>query len=252
MPLSPVNAGFATIVLPTYNEVDNIVPLINELGRAVDAPIEIIVVDDNSPDGTSDAVRKFIDAHPGARVRLETRMSDHGLQKSISRGIDLAQGDVICWMDCDFSHPPQTMNLLIRRAMEGCQIAVASRYVKGGSYKKGLGWFGADESALAVLLSRMINWFIRIALDRRFHDYTSGFIAIHADVIRSLQPLHGDYGEYFMDMMYRAIRKGFVFCEIPFISPPRRAGYSKTGTTFRQLFKRGVKYIEVIRRLWKL
>lgn len=243
----------ASIVLPTFNEAENIVPLIEELQRDIDVPHEIIVVDDNSPDGTSQAVQAFIDAHPGSGVRIETRMQDHGLQKSISRGIDLAQGDIICWMDCDFSHPPATMAIIIRYALEQeCDIAVASRYVKGGSYKRGISWFNADESALGVILSRMINWFIRVALDRRFHDYTSGFIAIKATTLRSLLPLHGDYGEYFMDLMYRAIIKGHSFREIPFISPPRRAGYSKTGTTFRQLFRRGKKYLPVIWRLWHL
>lgn len=243
----------ASIVLPTFNEVENIVPLIEELRKNISVPLEIIVVDDNSPDGTSQSVQAFINAHPDSGVRLETRMSDHGLQKSISRGIDLSRGDIICWMDCDFSHPPADMAALIRTAAEGkYEIVVASRYVKGGSYKRGISWFSADESALGVLLSRIINWFIRVALDPRFHDYTSGFIAVRATTLRSLQPLYGDYGEYFMDMMYRAIKGGHTFLEIPFVSPPRRAGYSKTGTTFRQLFKRGVPYLRVIWRLWRL
>jgi dolichol-phosphate mannosyltransferase len=242
----------ASIVLPTFDEAQNIVPLIQELQQWIDVQHEIIVVDDNSPDGTSRVVREFIAAHPECGVRLETRMSDHGLQKSISRGIDLAQGSVICWMDCDFSHPPHTMALLIRKVLDGCEIAVASRYVKGGSYKRGLSWFAADESALGVLLSRLINWFIHMALDPRFHDYTSGFIAIRAKTLHALLPLHGNYGEYFMDLMYRAIHRGHSFCEIPFVSPPRRAGYSKTGTNFRQLFKNGRQYLPVIWRLWRL
>lgn len=242
----------ASIVLPTFNEVQNIVPLIEELHAAIDVPHEIVVVDDNSPDGTSKAVSDYVTRTGDARVRLETRMSDHGLQKSISRGIDIAQGDIVCWMDCDFSHPPKDMATLIRTVASGqVEIAVASRYVKGGQYKSGLQWFGADESAFAVLLSRMINWFIHEMLDPRFHDYTSGFIAIRASAVRSLQPLWGDYGEYFMDMMYRAIRKGHTFVEVPYTSPPRRAGYSKTGTTFRQLFKRGLPYAGLILRMWR-
>lgn len=242
----------ASIVLPTFNEVENIVPLIEELHRCVDVPHEIIVVDDDSPDGTSAAVQRYIDAHPSSGVRLETRRSDYGLQKSISRGIDLATGEIICWMDCDFSHPPATLAQLIASTAGGCDVSVASRYVTGGSAKEGLRWFGGDESAFVVLLSQFLNWLMRTALDPRFRDYTSGFIAIRADVVRSLQPLYGDYGEYFMDLMYRAIKAGHSFCEIPFVSPPRRAGYSKTGTTLRQVFKRGVKYLRVIGRLWIL
>jgi dolichol-phosphate mannosyltransferase len=243
----------ASIVLPTFNEVENIVPLIEALHAAITVPHEVIVVDDNSPDGTSKAVADYIAKTGDASARIETRMSDHGLQKSISRGIDIARGDIICWMDCDFSHPAADMAKLINAVHSGSvEIAVASRYVKGGQYKSGLKWFSADESAFAVLLSRMINWFIHEMLDPRFHDYTSGFIAVRAPVIRSLQPFWGDYGEYFMDMMYRAIRAGHSFVEIPFTSPPRRAGYSKTGTTFRQLFKRGLPYLQLILRMWKM
>jgi dolichol-phosphate mannosyltransferase len=243
--------GFASVVLPTYNERDNIVPLLQDLHAVIECPHELIVVDDNSPDGTSQAVQAFIDAG-AAFVRLETRMADRGLTNSINRGIEIAKGDIICWMDCDFSHPPASMAELIHIVTHGKQeIAVASRYVPGGSYKKGLGWFGADESALAVLLSRLINWFIHIALDPRFHDYTSGFIAIRKDVLAQFLPLKGNYGEYFMDLMYRAIKTHHNFVEVPFISPPRRYGQSKTGTTFRQLFSHGKRYLRVIWRLWK-
>jgi glycosyltransferase involved in cell wall biosynthesis len=252
-PLGGPSAPIASVVLPTFNEAGNIVALIEELHAVIDVPHELIVVDDNSPDGTSKLAREYAESHPQFITRVETRMSDHGLQKSISRGIDLANGDIICWMDCDFSHPPKDMATLIRTVYSAhAEIAVASRYVKGGQYKSGLQWFGADESAFAVLLSRMINWFIHEMLDPRFHDYTSGFIAIRTSVVRSLQPLWGDYGEYFMDLMYRAIRAGHTFIEIPYTSPPRRAGYSKTGTTFRQLFKRGLPYLQLILRMWKM
>ncbi len=245
---SPIKAS---IVLPTYDERGNIVRLIEALRKEVPAPLEIIVVDDNSPDGTSQAVSEYIAAHPGEETRIETRYTDRGLTNSISRGIELSTGDIICWMDCDFSHPPADMAKLVSLVREGkAEIAVASRYITGGQYKSGLKWFGADETAMGVLLSRLINWFIRVALDPRFHDYTSGFIAVRATTLRSLMPLYGDYGEYFMDLMYRAIKKGHTFLEIPFVSPPRTYGVSKTGTSFRQLFRRGVKYIRVIGRLW--
>lgn len=242
-------APLASIILPTYNEAGNIVELLHALHRAVAEPHELIVVDDNSPDGTSELVRAEIEKG-AAYVRLETRTKDRGLTNSIARGIELANGDVICWMDCDFSHPPETMAKLVARVRDGTPVAVASRYVKGGSYKQNLDWFGADESAFAVLLSRVINWFIRRALDPRFHDYTSGFIAIRKDLLVRYLPLHGDYGEYFLELMYKIVHDDNPFAELPFISPPRKAGVSKTGTTFRQLFRRGVKYLRTIRRIW--
>lgn len=242
-----------SLILPTYNEAGNIILLVEALDRDIPFPKEIIVVDDHSPDGTSERVRELIEQKSIPGLRLETRTVDRGLLKSIRRGIELAKGDVICWMDCDFSHPPETMAELVNHVKQGADVAIASRYIRGGSYKKGLGWFGADESALAVLLSRLINWFIHIALDRRIHDYTSGFIAIRRSLLKSLPPLRGDYGEYFMELMYRAIKSENVrIIEIPFVSPPRRTGQSKTGTTFRQLFRRGIPYFLMIPRLWMI
>ncbi len=247
--LTPRSIGLFSLVLPTYDERENVVRLIEALRASVTVPMEIIVVDDNSPDGTSQAVREFIQAHPEARVRIETRMSERGLTHSIRRGIELAEGDVVGWMDCDFSHPAKTMAELVKKVEEGHDMAVASRFIAGGDYKRGLGFFGADESALAVILSRLINWFIRMSLFPGFHDYTSGFIAVRTDVVRALD-IRGDYGEYFIDFIYRAIKSGYSFVEIPFISPPRTYGVSKTGTTFLQLFRRGKKYVHVVRGLW--
>lgn len=239
-----------SIILPTYNEAGNIVDLIAELDRHIAHPKEIIVVDDNSSDETWRLVEEVSRARP--HVRIERRMADHGLTRSIQHGISVAHGDIVCWMDCDFSHPPATMALLIQCVRDGHDLAVASRYVRSGQYKSGLRWFGADESALAVLLSRLINFGIRWSLNPRFHDYTSGFIAIRREALQRHLPLCGDYGEYFMELMYRAIRGGHRYVEVPFVSPPRRSGVSKTGTTFRQLFRRGKKYLRTLFKLWRL
>ena len=239
-----------SVVLPTYNEAENIIALIEALDHSIAHPKEIIVVDDDSPDGTSQRVAAFIASRAVPHVRLETRTRDRGLTRSIAHGIAVARGDTVVWMDCDFSHPPEIVPELLRKVEEGHDIAVASRYMRGGSYKSGLGWFGADESALAVALSRMINWGIRMSLKPGFHDFTSGFIAIRRHVFDRIH-LTGDYGEYFIDLMFRAMLLGHSYAEIPFTSPPRRAGVSKTGTTFRQLFRRGRKYLWTVLRMWK-
>lgn len=243
------DAPLVSIILPTYNEAGNIADLLDALNRCIDVPKEIIVVDDDSPDGTWRLAEEVQRSNPS--VRVERRMQLPGLTQSIQHGIDRARGDIICWMDCDFSHPPSTMAQLITHVRAGHDLAVASRYVKGGQYKSGLRLFGADESAFAVLLSRLINACIRWSLDPRFHDYTSGFIAVRRHVLQG-DRLRGDYGEYFMDLMYRAILRGHRYKEVPFTSPPRRSGVSKTGTTFRQLFRRGTKYVWTLIRLWGL
>src|SRR6266576_880987 len=102
-----------SVILPTYNEAGNIVDLIRAINRSVTHPKEIIVVDDNSPDGTSGLVHDLIASGSVPNVRLETRLTDRGLTKSIRRGIELSQGDVVMWLDCDFSMPPEVMPALL-------------------------------------------------------------------------------------------------------------------------------------------
>ncbi|MFH0851131.1 MAG: glycosyltransferase [Candidatus Peregrinibacteria bacterium] len=239
-----------SVILPTYNEAGNIIPLVEAIDRAIILPHEIIVVDDNSPDGTSRLVREMIDAGSMPALKLETRMTNRGLTRSLWRGIELAHGDTVVWMDCDFSMPPQKIPELLQKIQEGFDIAVGSRFVAGGSAKQGtLG--AANESFLATVLSRGLNLALRIAISPRFRDYTSGFIAVRREVFRSIR-LTGDYGEYFMDLIARAMMLRFSFIEIPYTNEVRRAGESKTAPNLRILFQRGLKYIVMILRLWGL
>ena len=238
-----------SVILPTYNEAGNIVDLAMAIHRAIRQPNEIIVVDDNSPDGTSRLIQELINSGSCPGLRLETRMTDRGLTKSIQRGIDLAQGDTIVWLDCDFSMPPEVIPQLLAKIEAGYAVAVASRFIAGGIAKEGQQWFGGEESKAAILLSKILNWFLRHALFASFTDYTSGFIAIRRDVLSRIR-LHGDYGEYFIDLIFRAILLKYSFIEIPYVSVPRRAGESKTGASFTGLFKRGLPYLWTIVRLW--
>jgi dolichol-phosphate mannosyltransferase len=240
-----------SVILPTYNEAGNIVDLVRAIDQAITQPHEIIVVDDNSPDGTSRLIQDVIAQGSIPGLKLETRLTDRGLTKSIQRGIDLAQGDTVVWLDCDFSMPPFIIPQLLAKIEEGRDIAVASRFVAGGKYKESQQWFGGEESRAAILLSRMLNWFLRHALFASFTDYTSGFIAIRKDVLNRLR-LQGDYGEYFIDLIFRAILLGYTFVEIPYENVPRRAGESKTGSSFVHLFKRGLPYLGTIFKMWGL
>ncbi|MBI3619163.1 polyprenol monophosphomannose synthase [Candidatus Peregrinibacteria bacterium] len=247
----PHNIRLVSVVLPTYDERENIVPLLEAIHRVVREPHEIIVVDDNSPDGTSKAVSDFIRGHGASFVRLETRLSDRGLTKSIRRGIELAKGDTVVWMDCDFSMPPEKLPELLAKVEQGIMIAVGSRFVAGGSTKDFDAGGGKQESMLVIQLSRFLNWLTRVTLIRTFHDYTSGFIAVRREVLESI-PLRGDYGEYFMDFIVRASLRGYTFVEIPYACIPRRAGETKTGGSLRMIFRRGIKYLVVLGRLWML
>ncbi len=239
-----MNEPVVSVVLPTFNEALNIGGLIEAILVAVSAPVEVIVVDDDSPDGTWRVVQEAAQADP--RVRLIHRTQERGLTTAIQAGIDAACGQVVVWMDCDFSHPPEVIPQLLDQVLnQGYDIAVASRFVRGGQAKS---TGGSQDTWLGVAFSWMLNVFTWVMLDRRFKDYTSGFIAIKRAVLQDIR-LRGDYGEYFIDLIMRAIKRGYRFIEIPFVNKPRLYGQSKTGANIVQYVRRGVKYLVAVIRL---
>lgn len=236
-----------SVVLPTYNEKDNIVDLVQAIHQAIQQPHEIIVVDDNSPDGTSPAVQAVIDQGSVPDLRLITRYQDRGLTNSIWAGIQAAEGDVVMWMDCDFSMPPEDMPKLLEQISVGYDISVGSRFINGGSIKKDVK--NSQDNWLGVVLSRLLNVFVRMMLYWDFKDYTSGFIAIKRDIFKHIE-LTGDYGEYFIDLIVKAKLLEYKIVEIPYICLPRAKGYSKTGSNMWDYAKHGVKYIAVVWHLF--
>lgn len=238
--------NLVSIILPTYNEAENIVPLIKEIQRSVKIKHEIIVVDDNSPDQTSEIVLAFIKKSKTKNIKLKTRLSNRGLTNSIREGIGLSKGNVVVWMDCDFSMPPFVINKLLEKIEEGYDISVGSRFVKGGQFKKAEK--GKKDSLLAIVLSRMMNYIIQFILGNNFKDYTSGFIAVRKNVFKKVH-LRGDYGEYFIDLIHRSFALKFKIIEVPYICLPRSKGESKTGSNLWQYLNRGTKYIALTLRL---
>jgi len=226
-----------SVVLPTYNERDHIVDLVAAIQVALPAGTEIIVVDDDSPDGTWLAVQDYATSHPD--VRLLRRIGRRGLTSAFNEGIALSAGRVVCWMDCDFSMPPEKLPELVE-ATKRSDLAIGSRYVPGGA--------DVGHSFLALAFSRTINLFAGLLLGFYVHDYTSGFIAARRHVLEAI-PLRGDYGEYFIDLMGRAQRKGFSATEVPYTCMPRRSGESKTGADVWGYLRRGTKYVATVLRL---
>lgn len=233
-----------SVVLPTYDEAANIRPLVESLFAALAEDFEIVIVDDDSPDGTWAIVDEISAAQPN--VRLLRRRDKRGLTSALRDGIAAARGEIIVWMDCDLSMPPEMVPQLVAAVDSGYDMAIGSRFVRGG------GILVEDpesrDSPLAVILSRALNYGIQFLLDSGFKDYTSGFIALRRGILEEID-LRGDYGEYFIDLMYRAIRAGYRFVEIPYVCLPRHAGISKTGTNLWQYLKRGRKYATTALRL---
>jgi len=231
-----------SIILPTLNEAGNITSLIEctveALQKAGINEIEIIVVDDDSSDRTWEIASGIVSLP--ARVKVIRRMENHGLTASLSAGIEAARQPVLVWLDCDFSHPPERIPQMLYMLDQGFDVVVNSRYVVGGGEDRRGEW-----GAMQMFLSLSLNWFTRFFLDASFADYTSGFVAVRREVFQEIS-LRGDYGEYFVDFIFRTLRKKYRVCELPYLAMPRRSGESKTGTNLIQFLRRGRKYIGTV------
>lgn len=236
-----------SVLAPTYNEAENIGPLITSILKEIPYETEVIVVDDNSPDETWRVAEEMSKSDP--RVRIERRLKDRGLTKSIRRGIELAKGNIIVWMDCDFSMPPSVIPMLLDQVIHcNNDIAVGSRFVSGGKQKSTDST--DEESALAIFCSTFGCTIMRLLLFPSFYDYTSGFIAVKKEVLDRI-PLRGDYGEYFIDLIVRAKLHKYNIIEIPYTCEKRKAGESKTAPTLRLLLKRIRQYsLQILKMEW--
>jgi dolichol-phosphate mannosyltransferase len=225
-----------TIVLPTLNERDNIVPLIQRgLAALGKYKVEMLVVDDDSPDGTWQVVAAL--AARDSRVRLIRRTEERGLTSAIATGINQAQGAWVGWMDCDLSMWPENLPRLAAVLANGADVAVGSRFVPGGR-DVGHSWVGN-------VFSRAINLAATLILDGRIRDYTSGFILAKRSVLDGIQ-LRGDYGEYCIDLLYHMVRAGHNVAEVPYHYMPRETGESKTATNSLGYVTRGWNYVMTI------
>jgi dolichol-phosphate mannosyltransferase len=230
-----------TVILPTLNEAGNIESLIANLGRELPG-CHVIVADDNSSDGTPDLVRELIANN--SSVRLIARHVQPCLTDSIQAGIAAADTAYVAWMDADHSHPPEVLRKLYEVAKEsGC--CIATRYAKAEqSFTDRL----PKGEMLAAGLSAVLNFSVNRILRLKVTDYTSGFIVCRRDLLQD-HTLTGDYGEYFIELMFYLSRRGVDLKEVYYESPPRHAGESKTGANLFLLTRRGVKYLWLVGRL---
>lgn len=229
-----------TILLPTYNEAGNIIPLIKKILSSLPAT-KILVIDDNSPDGTSNLVRKFARTKSGnRRVKLLLRTSRRGLTNSLADGIKASKSEIIAWMDCDFSHPPELLPKLLDQINKGADIALATRFFKGER--------PAGSPPLPIL-SRILNKLTKLLFGSDINDYTTGFLAAKRIIFDDLV-LHGDYGEYCIDLLVRAKAQGLKIMEIPYISPKRRWGKTKTSPNIIVFMKHSLGYLTTVLGLY--
>jgi len=226
-----------SVILPTYNERENIKKLIGAILKAVKQPLEIIVVDDDSPDGTWEIVQGM--SNKNKRIKLLRRTGERGLAASIADGISMSKGGILVWMDCDFSHPPALIPKLIE-GLENYDISVASRYAMGGK---------DERKFFRALMSRVINLFANILLGFYVKDYTSGFIAIKRRVLGKAMFSRDGYGEYFIELLYRSHKNGFKINEVPYVFKERESGKSKTSMHAYSIFLHVIRYLTKVLKL---
>ncbi len=221
--------GLVSIILATYNESENIRDIITAIFDSVSAPVEIIVVDDNSPDLTWKIVSEMGDPHVKVIRRIKTR----GLASAINRGIIESQGEVIGWMDADMCHPPLLLPSMVASLKE-CDVVIGSRYIKDGK---------DDRDPSRVFTSRFINRLASLVLDYGILDYDSGFILMHRYVLDSVSLTPSGYGAYFIEFLHACCRKGLKVVEIPYTFTERTKGVSKSNTNLFQFGIAGLGYV---------
>jgi dolichol-phosphate mannosyltransferase len=221
--------GLVSIILATYNESENIADMITAILANLPEPVEIIIVDDDSPDQTWKIAADLGNPHVKVIRRLRTR----GLASAINRGIIESLGDYLGWMDADMCHPPSLLPSMLK-ALDECDVVIGSRYMTGGK---------DDRDPNRVLTSRFINRFASIVLDHGVLDYDSGFILMHRNVLDSVSLSPTGYGAYFIEFIYGCCAKGLKVVELPYTFTERLKGVSKSNSNLFQFGLAGLGYI---------
>ncbi len=224
----------ALVIIPTYNEAENIVKLINEV-LAVNEIIDILVIDDNSPDKTGDLVENL----NNIRVNLIRREKKMGLGSAYIRGFKYAlehHYDYIMEMDADFSHNPEKLKLMLEEIKEN-DLVIGSRYIYGVSV---VYW-----PFRRLLLSYLASLYVRFITGMPIKDPTAGFICYRREVLASinLDRVMSDGYSFQVEIKYRAWLKKFRIKEVPIIFIDRIVGHSK--------MSRKIVY-EAVWMIWKL
>lgn len=232
-----------SIVLPTFNERDNICDLIDAIEeelRDTGLVYEVLVMDDNSPDGTAGVLQQRYNLqHQEAQVwdarlndqatmRLVVRTRDRGLAQSIRHGLEMARGDTLVVMDTDFNHDPAMIDQMVD-LLRYYDLVIGSRFVMQGGM----------EDALRYRLSFFYNVFIRALFMTQIQDHLSGFFAVRRvrlfELESSFDRIFYGYGDYFIRLLVLAWRRRWKILEVPVFYILRRHGDSKTG--FWRIFR---------------
>ncbi len=231
------------IVLPTYNEAENLPKMIHTLlGLELPASLSVLIVDDNSPDGTGQIADSLAAENPG-RVFVIHRAGKQGLGTAYIEGFRWAfdkSADYLMQMDCDFSHNPQDIPRLVQEALScDCDIVIGSRYTKGGSVDETWSFF-----------RKLLSWwansiYVSVILNTRVKDATGGFRLWRKRVLQEmgLDRVRSSGYVFQVETIYVAERLGYRIHEVPIYFADRREGQSKM--SFRIQFEAAMRVWQV-------
>ena len=214
--------GLAIVIIPTYNEAENIGRLLGELADRYPFSIDILVVDDNSPDGTADIVRAMQLTTRGLYLMLRGQKSGLGTAYIAGFGYALQQGyRYILEMDADYSHDPVIIERFLE-AMNSSDLIIGSRYMN--NTVNVVNW-----PLGRLILSKVASIYTRLVTGMPVADPTSGFKCFHAEVLRELNfdRINSQGYSFQIEMNFRVWKKGFSIKEIPIVFVDRSVGKSK-------------------------
>ena len=219
-----------SIILSTYNEAPVIEQTINEIFKYL-KNVEIILVDDNSPDGTFERVKKINNPN----LKIYSRKS-RGLASAFLLGLINSTGDIVGWIDSNMDSLAAKLPDMISK-LDNNDLVLLSRYVEGGK----------DERRMfRILSSKIVNWLCQLILSKEIKDYTSGMFVMKRNVLITIIPICYGHGEFFIEFIYRAHKRGLKIFEIPFIQPPDLEKMSKTASNIFRFFSLGFYYLTAI------
>ncbi len=221
-----MNNPSTLVIIPTYNELENL-PLITGRVRDAAPQVDVLVVDDNSPDGTGNKADEI--AADDEQIHVLHRTKKDGLLGAYLAGFEWGTErgyDVLCQMDADGSHAPEELHRLLDQIEDGADMVIGSRYVPGGKV--------VDWPRDRFMLSKGGNLYISVALGTGLTDMTAGYRAIRREVLEGIDLAElSDAGYIFqVDLAYRAVEAGFDVREVPITFTERALGESKLDGSF--------------------
>ena len=216
-----------SIILSTYNEASVIEDTLTKIFETIEG-VEVVLVDDNSTDGTLNKVNKF----KNFNIKIFSR-KERGLASAFLLGLINTTGNKIGWIDSNMGDLIKLFPSMIKELNDN-DIVLLSRYIENGN---------DERSKLRVITSRIINFICRSVLSNKIQDYTSSIFIMNRNCLKTVLPISYGHGEFFIEFLYNGLKKNLKIKEIPFVQPPDQEGISKTASSFYNFFRLGINYL---------